>query len=64
MLGRNLNDDIIDDVLTMWVKKSFDFSTADNPRRVTDKLDKPTLVDGNTGSAFPYLGDPHADYKK
>ena len=62
--GRNLNDDIIDDVLTMWVKKSFDFSTPENPRRVTDRLDKPTLVDGNTSSTFPYVGEPHADFKK
>lgn len=62
--GRTLNDDIIDDVLTMWVHKSFDFSTRSSPRRVTDRLDKPTLVDGNTTSTFPYLGEPHADFKK
>lgn len=59
--GRTLNDDIIDDVLTMFVNKSFDFTTAGSPRRVTDRLDKPTLVDGNTTRTFPYLGEPHED---
>jgi hypothetical protein len=62
--GRTLGDDIIDDVLTMFMKKSFDFASKDNPRRVSDWVDRPTLVDGNPTSRFPYLGEPHADYRK
>lgn len=62
--GRVPNDDIIDDVLTMFVHKSFDFANAKSERRVTDKLDKPTLVDGNPTSTFPYLGEPHAEYAR
>jgi hypothetical protein len=53
--GRTPNDDIIDDVLTMWIHKSFDF-TPSNPRRVSDGIDKPSF---GAHGAFPYLGDPN-----
>jgi hypothetical protein len=62
--GRVPNDDIIDDVLTMFVSKSFDFANRSSERRVTDLLDRPTLVDGNPTTSFPYLGEPHADFAR
>lgn len=55
--GRTFNDDIVDDVLTMWVSKSFDFSKS-NPRRVSDGIDKPDLDDAEYTSTFPYVGKP------
>jgi hypothetical protein len=63
--GRTPNDDIIDDVLTMWVNKSFYFS-KDSPRRLSDNIDidTPPLVDGTTTSKFPYLGEPHKEFRK
>jgi len=62
--GRTLRDDIIDDTLTMWVKKSFDFE-ASNPRRVSDNV-VVVKAAGNVGpyklspsiAKFPYLGEP------
>ena len=61
--GRTLNDDVIDEMLTMWINKSFDLS-LDNPLRVTDHIDKPKLDDGEPSNTFPYLGEAHADYKE
>lgn len=61
--GRTLNDDIIDDTLTMWIRKSFDFR-ADSPRRVGDSIiavTKPGSFNGiplsPASDAFPYLGE-------
>ena len=51
--GRTLNDDIIDDTLTMWVKKSFDFE-ASNERRVGDNV----VAVKKAGTAGPYLLSP------
>lgn len=64
--GRTLNDDIIDDTLTMWVKKSFDFE-AGNPRRVGDNV-VAVKAAGAAGPyklspaipSFPYLGEPRS----
>lgn len=61
--GRTLNDDVIDEMLTMWINKSFDLS-LDNPNRISDHIDKPKLDDGEPSNTFPYLGEPHADYKE
>jgi hypothetical protein len=64
--GRTLNDDIIDDTLTMWIAKSFDFGRG-NPRRVGDNVVAVTAP-GTAGAyelspaikAFPYLGEPRS----
>jgi len=66
--GRTLNDDIIDDTLTMWVKKSFDFE-AKNPSRVGDHVIAVTVAEEKSvpelggkwqlspaTDTFPYLG--------
>lgn len=68
--GRTLDDDIIDDTLTMWVTKTFDFGEA-APRRVRDhvvpvKKAETVAVPELGGSfqlspaldRFPYLGEP------
>jgi hypothetical protein len=64
--GRTLNDDIIDDTLTMWVTKSFDLG-ASNPRRVSDNV-VAVKAAGSAGPytlspsipKFPYLGEPRS----
>jgi len=68
--GRTLDDDIIDDTLTMWVKKSFDFSET-NDKRVRDHVVPVTKAETVTiaelrgsfqlspaSDRFPYLGEP------
>jgi hypothetical protein len=56
--GRTLQDDIIDDILTMWVHKSFDFG-PNNARRVTDNVIAVNANDvGKTGGLTLPNGDP------